>query len=75
MFACLTRGIYYLDGGIVDDYLMEARSNDTPGYVFQLFTCLHEKVPARWWKFDGDALSRVASPYVEAGVTRTAVDG
>lgn len=63
-----------LNGALVDDDLVISGLDEPTGDVLDLLAGLDKEVVALG-DLDGDAGSRVASPDVEARVTRTAVDG
>lgn len=63
-----------LNSALVDDDLVVSRLDEPAGDVLNLLAGLDEEVVALG-DLDGDAGSRVASPDVEAGIARTAVNG
>jgi len=58
----------------VDYYFVETSLDETPSDVLQLLSSLYEEVVALG-DLDSNALAGVASPDVEAGVARAAMNG
>ena len=53
---------------------MEASLDKTPSEMLDLLSCLYEKITSGWWKPDGNALSSIPCPNMEAWVSRATVD-
>lgn len=54
---------------------MEASLDKPPSEMLDLLSCLYEKKTSSWRKPDGNALSSIPCPNMEAWVSRTTVNG
>lgn len=65
---------YNLERGIIDDYLMESSFDEASSQMFNLLSCLDEKVTSGRWESNRDALSSIACPDVEPRIPRATMD-
>lgn len=65
----------HLDRGLIHDHFMEASLDKAPGKILDLLSCLHEEIASSLGKSDGNTLSSVPRPNMEAWVSRTTVNG
>lgn len=64
----------HVDGRFAHDHFVEASLDKTPSEMLDLLSRLHEKIASSWRKSDGDALSSIPCPDMEAWVSRATVD-
>lgn len=65
----------HIQSGLVHNHFMVASLDKPPGEMFDLLSCLHEKITSSWGKSDGNTLSSVTRPNMKARVSRATVDG
>jgi hypothetical protein len=70
----MCRRTTHVDGRVAHDHLVEASLDKTPSEMLDLLSCLHEKIASGWRKSDGNALSSIPCPDMEAWVSRATVD-
>ena len=65
----------YLQRGLVHNDLVITGLDEPTSEVLELLPSLDEEIPPRRRELDRHPFARVASPYVQTGITRAAVNG
>ena len=68
------RNLRHLQSGVINDNFMESSLDEATAYVFQLLSCLNQKIAASSRKFNGDPLPSVSCPDVESRISRPPMD-
>lgn len=64
----------HIDSRFIYDHFMEASLDKASSEILDLLSCLYEKKASSWRKSDGNALSSVPCPNMEAWVSRATVN-